>query len=183
MQVAKALFAGASVVLVAGVAPGCGATAAGYCSKRCDCVPCTADQKALCVTQVDDSRASSQASGCGSQFDAYFSCLDSETACVAGAIDEDGCEVERDALVECGGFLGNVCDKFVADLNAKYAECGITGSGGGTGSGECTPAQSQVDACYDACLPKLDCPCLVNPSGAGCGDKLNVYGNCVSACQ
>ncbi len=183
MHVGKALFAAAATIVFAGAAPGCGPTAEGYCNKKCDCVPCTADERALCVTLVEDSRAGAVDKGCQAEFDAYFSCLSSETACVAGQIDDDGCEVELDAVSKCGAFLGNACDKYAADIQAKYAECGITGAGGSSGGSDCSPAEAKAAACYDACVPKLDCACLVDPSGADCSAKLQVYGDCVTACQ
>jgi hypothetical protein len=183
MQVAKALFAGAATLFFAGAAPGCGPTAEGYCNKKCDCVPCTTDERALCVSLVEDSRTGAVDKGCQAEFDAYFSCLSSETTCVSGQIDDDGCEIEAAAASKCGAFLGNACDKLAADLIAKYAECGITGAGGGSGTSECSPAEAKVAACYDACVPKLDCECIKNPEGADCAAKLGVYSDCVIACQ
>lgn len=183
MQAVKALLAGSVTVLFAGAAPGCGATAESYCNKRCDCVPCSDTERAACVSLVEDSRTSAKDKGCESEFEAYFSCLDSETACVAGRIDEDGCEVQLTAVSKCGAFLGNACDKYVADLVAKYSECGITGTGGGSGSSECTVAEATLATCYDACLPGLDCNCLVDPTAAGCSDQINTYSNCITACQ
>lgn len=183
MQVAKALFAGSVTILFVGAAPGCGATAEGYCNKRCDCVPCTETERSLCVSLVEDSRTSAKGLGCESEFEAYFSCLNSETACVAGRIDDDGCEAELDVASKCGVFLGNACDKYASDLVAKYSECGITGTGGSGGETECNDTLAKLASCYDACLPTLDCTCLLDPSANGCAEKLNVYAACVTACQ
>ena len=41
--------------------------------------------------------------------------------------------------------------------------------------------QTQRDL-LDACLPPLQCQCLLDSSGAGCSDNLAQYQDCVIAC-
>lgn len=79
---------------------------------------------------------------------------------------------------------GNACQKYADTLIAKYTECGIevTGTGGST-SAECTPDLAVLAACYEACVPKVDCACLKDPTGADCSTKQQPYIDCVTACQ
>ncbi|MFO0593136.1 MAG: hypothetical protein U0441_36675 [Polyangiaceae bacterium] len=74
------------------------------------------------------------------------------------------------------------CAKLSDDLVAMYESCGITVSTTGTTT-ECTPAQSAQYQCVDVtCIPLADCPCLKDPTGAGCVDKNQVFSDCISKC-
>lgn len=104
--------------------------------------------------------------------------------CVHDKIDTAGCESEIAALAKCGVGVGGVdaCQLYANDLIAKYEECGISVSTGGSGSAVCTDAQAKQASCLDACISKVDCPCLKDPTGSGCDVKLKPYSDCAAAC-
>ena len=85
----------------------------------------------------------------------------------------------------CGGQ--SACETLYQDSQAKYKECGITTSlSGGASSGSsnsCTDAQAKLADCFDACLPKIDCPCTKDPTGANCATALKPYSDCITACS
>jgi len=84
-------------------------------------------------------------------------------------------------LVACGG---NACDTYVDDAKAKFDECGIStqSTSAATGGGTCDAASAKLADCLDACLPKIDCGCLKDPTGADCATKLQPYTDCATAC-
>lgn len=180
-RVIQALLAGATALLCWAAAPGCSPTADGYCAKRCDCEACDDATLALCVSSVEDTRQAAQDKSCESDFNDYFACLDGETRCIDGKIDDDGCEVELEAVKSCGVFLGNACDKYIADYQAKLAECGIDGPED-PGGVDCTGGLAKQAACLDGCLVILQCECLLDASSAGCQENLQQYSDCVVPC-
>lgn len=180
-RVIQALVAGASVLALWGAAPGCGPTAEGYCNKRCDCQSCDEATRDLCVSSVEDTRKLAQDKSCEADFNDYFACLDGETKCVDGKIDDDGCEVELEKIKACGVFLGNACDKYLADYKSKLSECGIEDPTD-PGSVECTGALEKQAACLDGCLSILQCECLLDSSSAGCQQNLQQYSDCIVPC-
>lgn len=171
---------GTAALLIWCAAPGCGPTAAGYCAKRCDCEGCDEATRSLCASSIEDSQKVAKDKSCESQLNDYFSCIDSETQCIAGKIDDDGCEVELEAMKSCGVVLGTACDKYLSDLAQKLASCGITGEE--PGDLDCTPAVAKQSACLDACLPLLECECLLDASNPGCSDSLQKYQDCILPC-
>jgi len=81
----------------------------------------------------------------------------------------------------------NACETLADDLKAKYDSCGImaTGTATGTSTGttqSCTGSVQTQATCLDQCVPKIDCACTKDPTGAGCADKLKPYSDCALAC-
>jgi hypothetical protein len=168
-----------------GLAEGCTPSAASYCNKTCDCTGCTQSQRENCPGQIDSARKTAEDKGCGSEFNAAFSCV-ADGQCVNDKFDTGGCESEITDLAKCGVSVGNIdaCTLFANDLYAKYEECGVSVSMSGSGgtSATCTDAAAKQATCLDACLSKADCNCLKNPAGSTCATDQKPFNDCAAAC-
>jgi hypothetical protein len=75
------------------------------------------------------------------------------------------------------------CAQYAIDLNAKLNSCGIaTTPPAANIDAMCTPTLANQAKCREACLPKIDCACTKQPSGAGCAATLKPYSDCLDAC-
>jgi hypothetical protein len=82
-----------------------------------------------------------------------------------------------------GATITNACQHYADALIAKYAECGIeVGTSGSGGSYPCSASDAATSTCLEGCLPTIDCPCTVDSTGPGCGDKLKPFADCVTKC-
>lgn len=181
-QVGKALI-GAAVMVLWGLAPGCGPSAGSYCNKVCDCLGCDESERADCIDSVDDARKGAERAQCSSEFDDYLSCFNGELTCVDDAIDADGCETEAEALSQCGGPVilgGNACERLYATAEAKYEECGVDFPGGE--QPECTGEQAAQAQCFQPCYQDLDCVLLTDPDSPEGTAASNEFGDCVTSC-
>jgi hypothetical protein len=103
--IARALLASSLLV-----ATGCGGGAS-LCDDICDCTgECSENDREECYDEVDDEQRAADNEDCGSQYDEYLSCLNSEFECrEGGRYDLDGCSFERDEVRDCldDGNRGN----------------------------------------------------------------------------
>lgn len=75
------------------------------------------------------------------------------------------------------------CKHYGDALVAKYAECGIEVSVGGSGGGvTCSASDAVLATCLEGCLPSVDCACTKDPSGPDCADKQKPYVDCITVC-
>jgi len=82
------------------------------------------------------------------------------------------------------GCSKNACERYADSVAAKLEECRITDSGAEEtpNLGPCDDQASTLVECLDTCLPKFDCACQADPSGAGCDAKRQEYATCTSDC-
>src|SRR5690606_9478787 len=90
------------VALVLSVAAaGCGG-GAGLCDAVCDCTgDCSDNDREDCYDDYDDAQRRADKEDCGSEFNDYYGCIDSELECRDGRVDADGCGFEREELDDC----------------------------------------------------------------------------------
>lgn len=166
---------------VALAAQGCSSQAASYCNKVCECQTCTDQDRQDCADYIDNSRLNAVVAGCDPRFDEAVACL-TDQSCNGTEIDESGCAIEIGSMNGCAdGYYSTLCKPYQERLNAKYTECGIEVSPVPE-TVECSPNEGRRDACFDGCLPKMDCPCIKDASGADCATKLQPYNDCITAC-
>jgi hypothetical protein len=80
---------------------GCGGGSA-LCDQVCDCTgDCSDNDREECYDDIDDAQREADAEECGSEYDDYISCLNSEFECRDGRVDADGCGPERDDVQDC----------------------------------------------------------------------------------
>lgn len=155
----------AALFLIGGAAafgPGCGPSSGSFCDKICDCTGCSEVERTDCVDSVDDAQKAANDEGCNDQYNAYFSCMNSELSCTAGVLDADGCDAEIDAVSKCmGSFIGfgvNGCEYAINKLIAKYESCDIQVDP--TGMTECTAADEKLLLCYLPCIENASCAAI-----------------------
>lgn len=182
----KAALASMAVILAWGAAPGCVPSAGSYCKKVCDCTGCDEAAESSCVDTVGDAQHRASKKECGGEFDAYFSCLDAQTKCVDGAVDDDGCESEADTLTACAGDIGLGFGASCQTLCERaQQECG----NGGDCATSCQQSEdlAQTTGCKSEYNAILACyssaPDICNVSST-CEQEANTFVNCfISFCN
>jgi hypothetical protein len=84
--------------------------------------------------------------------------------------------------VGCGK---DACATYGDDLLAKYDECGIAATSGGSGSSAtatCTEDDAKLLGCFSTCLPEVDCVCFKDPGGSTCEVDQKPYTKCMADC-
>lgn len=104
------VLAAAAPFVVWMMAPGCVPSSASYCMKVCACAGCDEADEEACVTALKTSQTNAVTRGCGAQYDAYLSCVDSIASC-SGTTSATTCSAERAALESCAGVVtfGSPC--------------------------------------------------------------------------
>ncbi len=180
----RGVFAAAAMVMLWAVAPGCVPSAGSYCKKVCECSACDEVAEASCVDNVGDASRRASGKSCGSQFDAYLSCVDGKNTCAGAALDAAGCETEKAALQECAGEVAfgssciNVCTRVanecgsgnVDDCAPQCAQADQAAANGGCSAEYnafmgCYDKQSDICSAYDSCYPESDAyqQCMYGP--------------------
>ena len=135
-------------------------------------VSCKAEAKLL--------QDESSASGCASQFDAYYTCASSNFECTGATAGFPGCEAARAALDAC--LARSEAKTSCGKLAAKTATCGSPTDSGPTDSG---PTDSgPVPA---ACSANRDCQarCFLDQVANVCAPgvaELASFSSCAAAC-
>ena len=146
------------------VSSGCSVSADVICSVKCNCEGCSQAQRDDCVSDVNATVQKAADLGCSTQYQDWLNCVDEEAECRNGeTFAWDGCEIEEDALAECGG--GNPC---TAAAKKLCNECGSA----------CTDPDPTVCTGRTACLSQcvVDATCDEINSGSG------KYSSCTAAC-
>ena len=178
----RGVLPAAAVVLAWGAAPGCVPSAGSHCKKVCDCIGCDEAAEATCVDNFGDAQHRANAKDCGDKFNAFFSCLDGQTTCVDGVIDDDGCDQEAAALTACAGDIGVIYGSSCQSMCERSSkECN-----GGDGS-ECAASCEQSDkfaqtsGCgseYSALLSCYSAQSDICSASNFCSSESNDYVNC-----
>lgn len=145
-------------------ASGCGVSPDEICNIKCNCEGCSQTQLDDCLSDVSSTVTKAEDLGCSSQYADWLSCVEQEAECRnGGTFAWDGCEIEEDALAECGG--GDSC---AAAAKKLCDECKFSCS-------DPDPAAcSGRNACLSACVVNATCDEIITLSGA--------YSTCVAAC-
>lgn len=177
----KSVFAAAAVVLAWGAAPGCVPSAGSHCKKICECTGCDDAAEAACVDNFGDAQHRASQKECGDKFNAFFSCLDAQTKCVDGAIDDDGCEAEADALTACAGDIGVIYGSSCVSLCERAAkECGNSGNDCATSCDQSNQL-AQTSGCtseYNALLTCYGAQSDICNASSLCNNESNDFVNC-----
>jgi len=115
---------------------------------------CQAEAKAL--------QGETAATGCGPDFDVYFTCADSNYSCQGATALFPGCAEALSALDAC--LAAATTNTSCARLQASEASCAASGPDAGTTTGTpaaCTAARDCAAQCYlagvaDGCAPQVD---------------------------
>lgn len=167
---------------------GCTPTSGRYCDKICDCTGCSESEKSECVDTVDDAKKTASDEGCDDQFNAYFSCIDSELTCVSGQLDADGCDKEATELSQCTKGAVSVGGTSVAGYCASVCACiGCSSSEQSScvSSLEDSAQNAQDAGCVNEWNMLLSCAnshlqCVNGEAmAAGCDAEVSAYSNCV----
>lgn len=148
------------------IAGACTPSAQDICDLRCNCEGCSDAQYDDCVADIEDTKAKAKDYGCSSQYGDWLSCIDKEAECRNGdKFAWDGCEIEEDALAECGG--GDSCKAAAKKLcNECNFSCADPDPSSCTGTYEC---QSK-------CMLNASCSDIASPSPG------TAYFDCISGC-
>lgn len=115
-----------------------------------------------CQTEAKALQSEAAAAGCGSDFDAFFTCADSNYSCQGATALFPGC---ADALSALDGCLADAtANTFCIRLQTAEATCAVARPDAGTATGTpaaCTAARDCVAQCYlasvaDVCAPRVD---------------------------
>lgn len=123
----------------------------GLCSSQSD------DQIAACQKEGKQLGVEARASGCGSQFDGYFSCADSRYVCNGNVPSFSGCESTRASLDSC---LAAARDKnSCGQLDARLSACPTTSPAPNPVPGPCSTTELCSSRCFlddvaDVCRPQ-----------------------------
>lgn len=157
------LGAWSAMALGAGTfASGCGVSADEICEIKCGCEGCSQEQRDDCIADVETTTSKAEDLGCSTQYADWLQCVEEEAECRNGdTFAWDGCDIEEDALEECGG--GNPCDAAAKKL---CDECKFS----------CTDPSTcdERNACLSTCVVNATCEEIATSSSA--------YSNCVGAC-
>lgn len=127
---------------------------------------CQADAKAL--------QGEASSAGCGSAFDAYFACADSNYSCQGATALFPGC---GDGLATLDACLSSAtANTYCARLETAEATCSTSGPDAGPATGTppaCTTARDCQARCYltsvaDVCPPQVDEIQNVSACAASC---------------
>ncbi len=148
----------ATVLLLALVSAACGTHAASVCQDISYCTTQTSDQEHACEVQVKQLATEAAASGCSSQYDAYFACADDRYECKGNVATFDGCEAAHRGLDSCLAQArgSNACGQLANQL----AECSTEGPPDPSAppapcdvAGVCA-ARCYLDSVPNVCLPQ-----------------------------
>lgn len=121
-----------------------------------------------CQTEAKALQDEATGAGCGRNFDAFFTCADSNYSCQGATAQFPGCADALSALDAC--LAATTANTSCVRLQAAEANCAAVGpdagtaTGTGTGTGTptaCTAARDCVAQCYlasvaDVCAPRVD---------------------------
>ena len=159
------LLASSIMALGTGVfAGGCSVSAEEICDIKCNCEGCSQEQHDDCVADVNATVTKAEGLGCSTQYSNWLSCVEQEAECRNGATFAwDGCEIEEDALNQCGG--GDSCSAAAKKL-----------------CDECKFSCSDPDP--SACNGRNEClsACVVNATCEEIATSAFDYSTCVNAC-
>jgi hypothetical protein len=170
-------------LLLVGAAPllhaGCNSTPSSseICDKACACQEgCKNNQKAECVSEVDEEKQKADQAGCSSEFDDFLDCANG-LSCKNRELDAEGeCGATENALEACikggnGVPVKNTCDLAV-DRIEKCAKSQSSGSG--TGMTDCTG----VVECQAECILAASCGALTGKNS----EDAKFFADCVQNC-
>lgn len=81
------------------------------------------------------------------------------------------------------GCEKDACTAYQEHETARYKECGLDlVSGVCSEACLCTDTRAEFAHCADACLPKLDCECVKDPTRSDCEARTKPYSDCFHAC-
>ena len=145
-------------------ASGCSVSAQEICDIKCNCEGCSQEQHDDCVADVNATVTKAESLECSTQYSNWLSCVEQEAECRNGATFAwDGCEIEEDALNECGGS-----DACTAAAQKLCDECKFSCS----------------DPDPSACTGRNEClsACVVNATCEEIATSGMDYSTCVAAC-
>jgi hypothetical protein len=164
------------LVLVALVAvAGCASHQDNVCEDIGDCAQGgSSDWIASCDAEAKGLRGEAVAAGCGAEFDAYFSCADSNYSCQGATALFPGCADHLTALDSC--LTSATANTSCIRLEVAEASCtaGRPDAGAGVGTPPaCTAARDCQAKCYltgvaDVCAPQVDEIQKVSACAASC---------------
>jgi hypothetical protein len=123
----------------------------------------SSDWVATCQDEAKALRKEATAAGCGTQFDDYFSCADSNFTCEGVTPGFPGCEAKHAALDQC--LSTATANTSCAALQSREEGCHRSDAGTGDADGglspACTAARDCQAHCYltevsDVCAPRVD---------------------------
>ncbi|MDC0747736.1 hypothetical protein [Polyangium mundeleinium] len=160
------LALGVGFASFAGSAGGCGPGASDICELKCACQGCTEAERDDCISDIESTVTLAESKGCSDKYDAWLVCVESEAECRDGeTFAFDGCDIEEDALAECGG--GNQC---TAAAKKLCSECNFVCSD--PDPDKCT---GQF-ACESACIVNATCAEIASPTPGG------TFDTCMKGC-
>jgi hypothetical protein len=134
----------------------------------------SSDWIASCQSEANALKTEAGGAGCGSTFDAYFACADSNYSCRGATALFPGCDGLLAALDTC--LASAIGDTSCAQLEAAEAACASSAPDAGTATGAppaCTAARDCQARCYldhvaDVCAPGVDEIPAVSTCAASC---------------
>jgi len=147
-------------------ASGCGADADDICALKCNCEGCSEAERNDCLSDIEATTKLAADYGCTDQYADWLTCVDQEAECRDGkTFAWDGCDIEEDALAECGG--GDAC---TAAAKKLCDECNFS----------CADPDPKTCTGQYECLSK----CIVNASCSeiASSEPGSAYAACVNAC-
>lgn len=145
-------------------ASGCGVSSDEVCEIKCTCEGCSQEQRDDCISDVEATVEKAEGLGCSTQYTDWLNCVVQEAECRDGeTFAWDGCDIEEDALAECGG--GDACTAAAKKLcdECKFS-CSDPDPATCTGRNECLSA------------------CIVNATCEEIATSSSAYSSCVAAC-
>jgi hypothetical protein len=149
---------------VGAFAGGCSVSAEEICNIKCSCEGCSQMQRDDCMSDVEATVEKAEGLGCSTQYADWLRCVEQEAECRDGeTFAWDGCDIEEDALAECGG--GDACSAAAKKL-----------------CDECKFSCSDPDP--SACNGRNEClsACVVNSTCEEIATSATNYSGCVEAC-
>lgn len=160
------LLLSASGLVFFGSAGGCGVSASDICDLKCDCEGCNAAEREDCLADVEATVDLAETKGCSDQYQDWLACVESEAECRDGeTFAWDGCDIEEDALRECGG--GDPCSAAAKKL---CDECNFVCSE--PDPDKCTGYYE----CQSKCIVNATCTDIASPAPGGS------YESCLAGC-
>ncbi len=165
MKNRSSYFFSAAVVVVTGLVclPGCSSKFTDYCDKAQGCIGGNDKDKAACVAQTDEAKATAAAYGCSAEFDAVADCEIASSTCQSGKFTSGtACKLQSLSLGLC------TCQ---ASARGAKGQCG-TGGGVTPGTtpssgvdcnapGKCSADPPATDASKKACEDEKAGKCSV----------------------
>ncbi len=160
------LVLGVGFTFFAGAAGGCGPAASDICDLKCECEGCSEAERDDCIADIEATVTLAESKGCSDQYSAWLVCVESEAECRSGEeFTWDGCDIEEDALAECGG--GDPCSAAAKKL---CNECNFVCTE--PDPDKCTGQY----ACESQCIVNATCEEIASPTPGG------AYATCRMGC-